>query len=63
MPPKLTTRSYAMTPYEPDLFYVLFVHPPGSLADVAAHVALALVCGLPVVGFFAATAPWWRGEA
>ncbi len=52
-----------MTPYEPDLFYVLFVHPPGSLADVAAHVALALVCGLPVVGFFAATAPWWRGEA
>lgn len=52
-----------MTPYQPDLFYTLFVHPPGSPADIAAHVFLALVCGLPAVGFFVSTAPWWRGEA
>lgn len=52
-----------MTAYQPDLFAQVLVHPPGSLADVAAHVALALVCGLPVVGFFASTSPWWRGEA
>jgi hypothetical protein len=46
-----------------DLLYALLIHPPGSAADIAAHVAVATVCGLPVVGFFAATAPWWRGEA
>jgi len=50
-----------MTAYQPDLFAQLFVHPVGSAADVASHVFLALVCGLPVVGFFASTAPWWRG--
>jgi hypothetical protein len=52
-----------LTPYEPDLFHILFVHPPGTVADFLAHVALCVICGAPVIGFFWSTAPWWRGEA